>query len=328
MNATSASSVTTDKIPKVTAIDPVNKGIVLNNKIINIKFNEQIVKGNKLIVLKSSGKIKHTKNTLSGKTLSITPTSPLTKGAKYQLIINSGSIKDLNGNIVSSFSTTFIVSKLSLSQVKDGLSRTQKFYNTNYRLPNYVSYGTNKVPISQFQQILASAGLKIKTSLMSIVGKISDRPVYITSDNINNKATDNARINSIVNGLRSIGINAYNMGLGPNTHITALQSNKVPNNALVVDIYGGADAGLIYEMGSSWYKSIKGSKAVFTVFWPPSKVITGLSYLVRAHDDNYDPVSFKGLAHPDQYMKNLGYNYLYSGSIISIVEAIKSQATQ
>jgi len=54
-----------------------------------------------------------------------------------------------------------------------------------------------------------------------------------------------------VNGLRSIGINAYNMGLGPNTHITALQSNKVPNNALVVDIYGGADAGLIYEMGSS-----------------------------------------------------------------------------
>ena len=171
MNATSASSVTTDKIPKVTAVDPVNKGIVLNNKIINIKFNEPIVKGNKLIVLKSSGKIKHTKNTLSGKTLSITPTSPLTKGAKYQLIINSGSIKDLNGNIVSSFSTTFTVSKLSLSQVKEGLSRTQKFYNTNYRLPNYVSYGTNKVPISQFQQILASAGLKIKTSPMSIVDK-------------------------------------------------------------------------------------------------------------------------------------------------------------
>jgi hypothetical protein len=328
VNSASAANVTIDKsIPKVTAIDPVNNGVVLNNKIINIKFSEPIKNGNKLIVLKSSsGLVKSTKNTINGKILSIAPKTPLTKGTKYQILINSGSVKDLAGNSITSFSTSFKVSSLTLAQVKDGLSRTQKFYNTNYRLPNYVSFGSTKVPISDFQKIIASQGLKIKV-VSSGIGKITGRPVYITSDNINNKGTDNARINSIVNGLRALGINAHNMGLGPNTHITALQSSQVPNNALVVDIYGGADAGLIKEMGSSWYLSIKGTKKVFTVYWPPTKLITGLSYLVRAHDDNYDPASFKGLAHPDQYMLKLGYNYLYSGSIASIVNAVVYQAT-
>ena len=328
VNSASAASVTMDKsTPKVTAIDPVNNGVVLNSKIINIKFNEPIKNGNNLIVLKSSsGALKSTKNTVNGKTLIITPKTSLVKGAKYQLLIHSGSVKDLAGNSINGFSTSFKVSSLTLSQVRDGLSRAQKFYNTNYRLPNYVSFGSNKVPISDFQKIIASQGLKIKV-VSSGIGKISGRPVYITSDNINNKGVDNARINSIVNGLRILGINAYNMGLGPNTHISVLQSSQVSKNALVVDIYGGADAGLIYEMGSSWYRSIKGSKKVFTVYWPPSKVITGLSYLVRAHDDNYDPASFKGLAHPDQYMLNRGYEYLYSKSITTIVTAIQYQAT-
>ncbi len=333
VNSASAASVTTDKsTPKVTAIDPVNQGIVLNSKIIHIKFSEPIKNGNKLVILKSSnGAVKSTKNVIRGNTLSITPKTPLVKGSTYILFIHNGSIKDLAGNSVSSFTTRFSVSKLTLAQVKDGLTRTQKFYNTHYRLPHYVSFGSSKVPIADFQKIIASEGLKIKVVSSGIgksgIGNIPGRPVYITSDNINNKVTDTARVNSIVNGLRAIGIKAYSMGLGPNTHITALESSQVAKNGLVVDIYGGADAGLIYEMGSSWYQSIKGSKKVFTVYWPPSKLITGLSYLVRAHDDNYDSSSFRGLAHPDQYMLNRGYEYLYSGSIANIVNAIACQAT-
>jgi len=226
----------------------------------------------------------------------------------------------------TSVSTT--VGGLTLAQMKDGLSRAQKFYNTNYRLPNYVSYGKTKISIAKFQKIIATQGLKIKVSSggTKVSSSGTGRPVYITSDNIMNSATDNARINNIVKGLRSLGINAYNMGLGPNTHITVLKNGNIPINALVVDIYGGADAGLIKEMGSSWYNSMKGSKKVFTVFWPPAKVITGLAFLVRAHDDNYDPASFKGLAHPDQYMINNGYNYIYSGVINDIVNAILYQA--
>ena len=44
---------------------------------------------------------------------------------------------------------------------------------------------------------------------------------------------------------------------------------------LIVDIYGGVDAGILKEMGSSWYKTLKGAKTVFSVFWPPSVDITG-----------------------------------------------------
>lgn len=218
-----------------------------------------------------------------------------------------------------SASSTKLVGGLTVAQIKDGYTRTQKFYNNNYRLPNYVSYGSKKIPIATFQKILATQNLKIKL----FTG--TSRTVYITSDNINNPKTDNARVNSIVKGLKALGIRAQALGLGPNTHISALKAN-IPKNALVVDIYGGADAGLIYEMASSWYKSLKGSKKVFTVYWPTSKCITGLDYLVRAHDDNYDPSSFKGIAHPDQFLKSHGYDYIYSGVIANIVSAIATQS--
>jgi hypothetical protein len=207
-----------------------------------------------------------------------------------------------------------VVGGLTLAQVKDGITRTQSFVIANGRLPAYVTYGSTKITIADFEKILTSEGLKL-------VGT-ANRPIYITSDNINNVAADNARITSIINGLKALGLTAYNMGLGPNQHDTVLTSGKLPSNAVVVDIYGGVDAGLIKEMGSAWYKSIKGARTVFSVFWPPSTDITGLAFLPRAHDDNYDPASFTGLAHPDQYLLNNGYNYIHSGSILNIINAI------
>ena len=251
--------------------------------------------------------------------MSITPRTNLTKGSKYQILIHSGSVEDLNGNAVQIFATSFMISPITLTQMKEGLKRTQAFYNANGRLPTYVSYGTLKIPIAGFQEIIGFQGMKIK-------GYNGVRPVYITSDNINCQSTDNARINSIVQILRNMGVHAYNLGLGPNSHMTALTSSTVNKNALIVDIYGGADAGLIKEMGTTWYKNLKGTKKVFTLFWPPSKVITGLAFLQRAHDDNYNPSSFTGLAHPDQYLKNNGYSYLYSNVLSTIVSNIFAQS--
>ena len=206
------------------------------------------------------------------------------------------------------------VDGLTTAQIKDGLTRCQSFTLENGRLPTYVSYGSEHIPIAQFEQILKTEGL-------SIVGT-ANRPIYITSDNINNVQVDNARINSIIAGLKALGLKAYNMGLGPNKHDSVLTSGTLPSNAVVVDIYGGADAGLLKEMGSAWYKAIKGARTVYTVFWPPSTDITGLAWLPRAHDDNYDPASFTGIANPAQYMLDNGYDYLYSGSILSIINAI------
>lgn len=71
------------------------------------------------------------------------------------------------GSVATSSSTKHKVSVysygLTLSQIKDGQYRAQRFYNLNLRLPNYVSYGTKKIPIATFKQILASRGLKICT---------------------------------------------------------------------------------------------------------------------------------------------------------------------
>jgi predicted double-glycine peptidase len=50
---------------------------------------------------------------------------------------------------------------LTLAQMKDGLHRAQTFYNKNNRLPKYVSFGTVKVPITTFQKIIATHGMKI-----------------------------------------------------------------------------------------------------------------------------------------------------------------------
>jgi hypothetical protein len=238
------------------------------------------------------------------------------------MALSSAASLPSSGTIVKNTTTTATTSTtvggLTTAQINDGYTRAQNFYNTNHRLPNYVSYGTKKVLIADFEKILATQGLTINL--------IYSRPVYITSDNINGTTKDNARINKIIAGLNSLGIKAYNMGLGPNKHIKVLQSTAVPQNALVVDIFGGADAGTINEMGQSWYKSIRGVRKVFSIFLPPSKVITGLSFLERAHDDNYDPISFTGLANPDKYLINNGYKYLYSGDISTIINSIFTQS--
>ena len=89
------------------------------------------------------------------------------------------------------------------------------------------------------------------------------------------------RINAIVDILKNMGIPAYNMGLGPNSHMAVLTSSSVSKNALIVDIYGGADAGLIDEMGSTWYKDLKGTKKVFTLFWPPCRSDYKFSILTK-----------------------------------------------
>jgi hypothetical protein len=185
-------------------------------------------------------------------------------------------------------------------------SKILNFYNTNNTLPSYVT-------------------VKAWTTVTSVLTQA--RTIYITSDNINGVTADTNRINAIVNALKAMGLNAVNAGLGPNTHYAVLQNSSVPANALIVDIYGGADAGVIYEMGQSYYTKLVAARKVFSVWMPPATDITGLAWLPRAHDDNYDPASFTGLAHPDQYLLNNGYDYIYSGDLNAIIAAIYNEAT-
>jgi len=166
VNTAAATNVTDTIAPKVSTADPVNNAVIANSRTVKVTFNEYIKSGTPWIELKNSqGKVYSTKNTINGKTLSITPTTALPSGYKYNLILHSNSVKDLaeNGNTVHS--TSFTVSPITLAQMKDGQARAQAFFNSNYRLPNYVSYGTTKIPIADFQRIIATQGLKINTKI-------------------------------------------------------------------------------------------------------------------------------------------------------------------
>ena len=161
---------------------------------------------------------------------------------------------------------------------------------------------------------------------------LSSLPVYIVSDSIDTVTADTSRVNIICDILRTWGLTTYNYGLGSNYHCTVLMDSSVPQNALVVNIFGGACAGTLYEMGGNWYKSVKGNRDVFTIFMCGgiySRVITGLSWLPRSSQDNFSPSGFTGLANPDQYLLNNGYRYyeVEHGSTYLDTNAINAMAT-
>lgn len=56
-----------------------------------------------------------------------------------------------------------LVNGLTLTQLENGLSRAQSFYNSHGRLPNYVSFGTRQIAIATFENNLATQSLKINT---------------------------------------------------------------------------------------------------------------------------------------------------------------------
>ena len=83
-------------------------------------------------------------------------------------------------------------------------------------------------------------------------------------------------------------------------------------------------------MGTNWYKNLKGTKKVFMVFTEGATKITGLDWLPRAHDDNFSPESFTGLAHPDEYLLSNGYKYYegYTNSkVAELAQIIYNEAT-
>jgi methionine-rich copper-binding protein CopC len=151
--------------PKLVSVNPANNSIILKSQTVKVTFNETIKNGTKWIELKNGNNVVSTKYTINGSTLSVIPTTTLATGVRYTLAIHTNSISDLTGNGNSLYWTTFTVSPITLAQMKDGQNRAQTFFNNNQRLPNYVSYGSTKILIAQFQTIIATQGLKINTKI-------------------------------------------------------------------------------------------------------------------------------------------------------------------
>ena len=99
----------------------------------------------------------------------------------------------------------------------------------------------------------------------------------------------------------------------------------MPINGVLVPIFGGADAGVIYDICTRSFMKQKENRMLFIVYNSnTSKDITGLKWLERAHDDNYSPSSFTGISYPDKYLTNHGYGYVYAADAQKIVNAIIS----
>jgi predicted double-glycine peptidase len=232
-SAASSVSLTDHTTPKVTSVTPANNSIVTSTKNIKVRFSEKIKFGNKNIVLKTiSGKTLSSQKSISYNILTVTPTSTLGSGVKYSLTLNSGSVTDLAGNRVSNYTTRFTVSPINLAQMKDGISRVQKFYKLNNRLPNYVSYGTKQINILVFQKIIATQGLKIVTtkypdgwvSLKNIVYDHQDTS-YTCGPSSLKMAISNFGMNLNEMGLASYASSNSNIGTSHTGLITAV--NKV-----------------------------------------------------------------------------------------------------
>ena len=164
VNMVSASNVTANHTqPKIIAVNPGSNSIISSSKPIKLTFNETIKPGSLWIELNDGKNSIPITKSVSGNTLIITPKNPLKTSVKYNIIIHSNSITDLSGNGNGVYNSYFTVSTLTLAQMKDGLKRAQTFYNKNYRLPNYVNFGSKKITIAEFKTIIATQGLKIST---------------------------------------------------------------------------------------------------------------------------------------------------------------------
>ncbi len=234
---------------------------------------------------------------------------------------------------VSSQSDTISTKTLKKSEMISIGNSVLTFYQNNGRAPRYATYGSEQIGfynlVYSFAKMLDLSSSNSLPSTCKVYkwstihpSNSKSRTIYLTSDVIYNSATDRAFMNSIKKGLEARGYTVVISGYGPNSHNTKIRSQSLPSNAVQVSIFGGADAGVIYDVCTRSYMRLKENRLEFFVYYPTAKDITGLSWLPRAHDDNYSPSSFKGISHPDKYLEDHGYGYVYSGNVNTIVEAI------
>lgn len=225
-------------------------------------------------------------------------------------------------------------SVLNMSQILEIGERTFKFMQTNGRPPKYVStefglFGyynivytyTRILDVSTSSYLVSTCRVYNWNSIHPSNPKV--RTIYITSDVIYNSQKDNAFMNSIKSKLESYGYTVVIEGYGPNSHVNSIWNQSLPDNAVQLSIFGGADAGVINDICTRSFMRYKESRMMFLAYYSnTSKDITGLKFLERAHDDNYSLSSFKGLDYPDIYLKNHGYDYVYTNSVNTIVKKL------
>lgn len=222
---------------------------------------------------------------------------------------------------------------LKLSQMLTITNDVLSYYQKNKQAPTHITYNSQKFG---FYNMIYSFSKMIDVSSKTYLPETCKiynwntihpsnpkiRTIYITSDNILSKSKDMAFMNAIKQQLTKRGFKVEILGIGPNTHNAKLRNDVLPDNAVQLSIFGGADAGVIYDMSTRSFMRDKANRLLFLAFYPTARDITNLAWLERAHDDNYSPSSFKGLANPDKYLREHGYDYVYSGDVVEITNSL------
>ena len=223
---------------------------------------------------------------------------------------------------------------LSDSQVLNIGNQVLNYYQSNSKAPEYIttSWGkfgyynivytyTKMIDVSTSKYLPSSCKIDNWNTIHPT--NVKSRLVVISTDNIFTTSKDKAFVNSIKKILESKGFTVKLLGVGPNTHNAAIWEKSLPDNAIQLSVFGGADAGVIYDVCTRSFMRAKANRLVFFAYHSATaKDITGLDWLERAHDDNYSPSSFKGIAHPDTYLKSHGYDYVYTSNVNTIVDAL------
>lgn len=138
------------------------------------------------------------------------------------------------------------------------------------------------------------------------------KKILLTSDNIYNYNTDLKFLNDIASILRSKG---YTVTVDTNITPNAQNNNIWGNftNTTIICIFGGCDSGMFVDMSSNWYQYYLNlySNQVVLGFTHTERNLANETWLERAHDDNYSPASFTGLAYPGTYLNEHGFDYIY-----------------
>ena len=145
--------------------------------------------------------------------------------------------------------------------------------------------------------------------------KITKKTIVLDSDNIFNKATDLKFLNDIASVLRSKGYKVIvNSNIGPNEHCSDVMGKY--SDACIFCIFGGVDSGMFVDMSANWYQNYlkKYNNRVVLGFTYTTYNLATLTWLQRAHDDDYSPASFTGLAYPGTYLNDHGMDYVYGNT--------------
>ena len=255
--------------------------------------------------------------------------------------LQKGIVPSINSNIV--FGTLSLDNYIDLAQ-----NINIYFQSNNYNGPISMSSSIGEINFQTLLYTYCRILESYKTNNALPSSMIMYKPIYVTSDNIYDSATDWNRMAALIDLLRNAGADAHAYGIGPDTQNGVLRASYVPQSALVVDIYGGACAGTIYAMIGSYYQGIKGNREVYSIWisppaWditnlPTKSINNGVNFLPRAHDDTFSKylpnsgyntagVWTDGLTNPDQFLISHGFNFLVtSGALTEMATNILDQA--